>query len=96
MSFALRPSSIIVMQNGQATATASGLVSSACSTRRDVDALARLFLHPHAAAAGAAAHAEAAVALHLAQLHAGDHAEDVARRVEDVVVAAEVAGVVDR
>ena len=60
----------------------------------DVDPLCRLLLHPHATAAGAAAHAEAAVALHLLQLHAGNHAEDVARRVEDVVVAAEVAGVV--
>ena len=51
-------------------------------------------LHPHARAAGAAAHALGAVARHLDDVDAGERADDLARREVHVVVAAEVAGVV--
>src|SRR3546814_13281758 len=59
-----------------------------------VDLLAEVFLHPHAGATGAAAHALGAVALGLDQLDALQAADHVPGRHVDVVVAAEVAGVV--
>src|SRR5690606_33275089 len=59
----------------------------------DVDALAELLLHPHARATGATAHGPFAVAGHLDQLRArGRH--QLTRRVVDLVVATQVAGVV--
>ena len=61
-----------------------------------VDLLAGALLHPHARAAGAAAHALGAVARHLDEVDAGERADDAPRREVHVVVAAEVAGVVVR
>ena len=60
----------------------------------DVDPLAEVLLHPHARATGAAAEGPLGVALHLDELGAGQHLEQLARRRVDLVVAAEVAGVV--
>jgi electron transfer flavoprotein alpha subunit len=71
-----------------------GLVSRACSTRIMLTRLSGVLLHPHAAAAGAAAHAEPAAALHLLEVTPGRRRRMLARRLVDVVVAAEVAGVV--
>src|SRR6185312_10881973 len=60
-----------------------------------VHAVLVLLLHPHLRAAGAAAEALLTVPpLGLDQLDAGDALDDVARRLVDVVVTAEVAGVV--
>ena len=59
-----------------------------------VDLLADRLLHPHAGPAGAAAHALGAVAAGLDDLDAADAADDPPGRQVDVVVAAEVAGVV--
>ena len=61
-----------------------------------VHLLADRLLHPHAGAAGAAAHAPGAVARHLDDVDAGERADHLARREVHVVVAAEVAGVVVR
>ena len=60
----------------------------------DVHLLADVLLHPHARAAGAAAHALGAVARHLDDVDAAERADHVARREVHVVVAAEVAAVV--
>src|SRR5699024_4569634 len=57
-----------------------------------VDALADLLLHPHAGTAGTTAQGALAVTRHL--LERGLFADQVARRLVDVVVAAEEAGVV--
>ena len=62
----------------------------------DVDLLADVLLHPHARAAGAAAHALRAVARHLDDVDAGERPDHLARREVHVVVATEVAGVVVR
>src|SRR5690606_26194266 len=59
-----------------------------------VDLLADRLLHPHARAAGAAAHALGAVGRGLDDLDAAERADDVARREVHVVVATQVAGVV--
>src|ERR671910_1268228 len=59
-----------------------------------VDLLAGGLLHPHASAAGAAAHALGAVAAGLDDLDAAEAADHLAGRQVHVVVAAEVAGVV--
>ena len=61
-----------------------------------VDARAALLLHPHPAAAGAAAERLLAALLHLAQLDPGHGAEHVARLAIDAVVARQVARVVER
>lgn len=58
-----------------------------------VDALADVLLHEHAGAAGATAEGLVAGLVHLAQLDAG-RAQQLTRRVEDLVVAAQEAGVV--
>ena len=58
-----------------------------------IDAGAELFLHEHAGAAGATAEGLVAVLVHLAQLHAGG-LEQLARRIEDLIVAAEEARIV--
>ena len=55
------PSSSIVMQNGHDTAIDLGIGLERLLGAQQVHALVRILLHPHAAAAGAAAHAEAAV-----------------------------------
>src|SRR5437870_5961280 len=59
-----------------------------------VDARPDLLLHPHAAAAGAAAEAALVVALDLDELRARDGLDDGTWRVIDVVPAAEVARIV--
>ena len=61
-----------------------------------VDLDARRLLHPHAGAAGAAAHALGAVAGHLDDLDPLDRADDLAGRDVHVVVPTEVARVVVR
>ena len=58
-----------------------------------VDALADVLLHPHPGAAGAAAQAAVGVAGHLGELRAGG-SDQLARRVVDLVVPAQVARVV--
>ena len=58
-----------------------------------IDAGAELFLHEHAGAAGATAEGFITVLVHLAQLHAGG-LEQLARRIEDLIVAAEEARIV--
>ena len=61
-----------------------------------VDLLAGVLLHPHARAAGAAAHAVGAVARHLDEVDAGERTDDAPGREVHVVVAAEIARVVVR
>ena len=59
-----------------------------------VDPLADRLLHPHAAAACAAAKPSLVVALDLYQLHPRDRFRNLARRIVDVVPAAQEARVV--
>ena len=84
-----------MLQNGQATATALDAGGDDLVGAVDVDALAVVLLHEHAAAAGAAAEAVLLAARQLldAARHA-DRGDHVARRVELAVPAAEVAAVV--
>src|SRR5436309_7818023 len=63
---------------------------------RLVDPRAACLLHPHAPSAGAATEGVAAAVLHLPQLEAGDRAQDLARLVDDPVVAGQVARIVQR
>ena len=58
-----------------------------------IDAGSELFLHEHAGAAGATTEGFIAVLVHLAQLHAGG-LEQLTRRIEDLIVAAEEARIV--
>ena len=58
-----------------------------------VDAGAELFLHEHAGTAGATAEGLVTVLVHLAQFHAGG-LEQLTRRIEDLIVAAEEARIV--
>ena len=69
-------------------------VDRASWARSSLTFVADRLLHPHARAAGAAAHALGAVARHLDDLDALDRPDDLARGEVHVVVAAEVAGVV--
>ena len=60
----------------------------------DVDVLADGLLHPKAAATCAAAHRLGTVVLGFEDLHAAERSNDLSRSEVDVVVSAEVAGVV--
>ena len=88
---AFTPSSSITVQNGQATASVSAPVSAASRTRSSLISAGAL-LHPHVRAAGAAAERPLAAALHLDRLT--DGGDELARRLEHVVVPGQVARVV--
>ena len=95
-SSAARPSFSIVMQNGHAVATVDAPVASACAVREAlirVPRVSSIHMRPPPAPQQ---NGLAAVVVHLAQLEAGDRAEDVARRRDHAVVAGQVAGVVER
>ena len=59
-----------------------------------VHLLARVLLHPHARAAGTAAHPARSVARHLDEVDTGERADDSPGREVDVVVTAEITRVV--
>ena len=94
-SAAASPSVIITMQNGQAVATVAAPVSSDLARPLLVDPRAARLLHPHPAAAGAAAERVLAAACSISVIDDAGGAQHVAWRGDDAVVASEIARVVD-
>ena len=86
------PSVIITRQNGQPVAIVERGVHRLFGAL-GVDALADVLFHPHPRAAGAAAQATVGVARHLGELRPG-RADQLTRRLVDLVVPTQVAGVV--
>ena len=91
---AVSPSESITRQNGQPTAIWSAPVRDGFLRAGLVDPGADGLLHPHAGAAGAAAEGPLGVARHLDEPGVGEHVEQLARSLVDLVVPAEVARVV--